>query len=307
MVGLVIVAGAALADVTGKTVAVGQWLKANGGPDVVIISIFFLSGLALEPKQIRAGLGDFKGTLASLSIIFIASPLLAAVYRFLPIETGILIGLFLVASMPTTLSSGVVMTGAAGGNMAHALLITICANSLAVFTIPLALELLLPMAGSSQEIEIDSLAIMIKIATRVLVPLTAGLLVRSHLPMVTAKMLKRANIANQSLILSMVWMAMCHSRGAVLDGAGAIVPVAVVAFTFHLGLVLVGLALTKTMRIGLGRRESVIFMGGQKTLPLSIILQVILFPQYGLALVFCVLHHIIHLIMDAYLVQRLKP
>jgi len=306
MLGLVLVAGAALADVTGKTVAVGRWLKAHGGPDVVIISIFFLSGLVLESKQIREGLGDVKGTLTSLSIIFIVSPLLAAVYSFLPLESGILIGLFLVASMPTTLSSGVVMTGAAGGNMAHALLITICANSLAVFTIPLALELLLPFAGSRQEIEINSLAIMIKIATRVLVPLTAGLLVRSHLPVVTMKMLKRANMANQCLILSIVWMAMCHSRGAILEGAGAILPVAAVTFTFHLGLVLAGLGLTRSLDIGPGCRESVIFMGGQKTLPLSIILQVALFPQYGLALVVCVLHHIIHLIMDAYLVQKLR-
>jgi sodium/bile acid cotransporter 7 len=47
-------------------------------------------------------------------------------------------------------------------------------------------------------------------------------------------------------------------------------------------------------------------MGGQKTLPLSIILQVSLFSQYGIALVVCVLHHIVHLAMDGYLVERLK-
>ena len=47
-------------------------------------------------------------------------------------------------------------------------------------------------------------------------------------------------------------------------------------------------------------------MGGQKTLPLSVILQVQLFPQYGLALTFCVLFHIIHLIMDGYLAGKLE-
>ena len=39
---------------------------------------------------------------------------------------------------------------------------------------------------------------------------------------------------------------------------------------------------------------------------LSIILQVSLFPQYGLALVVCVLHHMIHFLMDGYLVGKLK-
>ena len=55
-----------------------------------------------------------------------------------------------------------------------------------------------------------------------------------------------------------------------------------------------------------GRRESIIFMGGQKTLALAIVLQVSLFPQYGQALVFCVVHHFIHLIMDGFVVERLR-
>jgi sodium/bile acid cotransporter 7 len=64
--------------------------------------------------------------------------------------------------------------------------------------------------------------------------------------------------------------------------------------------------MARIFRIGKGRRESLIFMGAQKTLPLSIILQVALFPQYGQALVFCVVHHIVHLMMDGYLVAKLK-
>lgn len=47
-------------------------------------------------------------------------------------------------------------------------------------------------------------------------------------------------------------------------------------------------------------------MGGQKTLPLSVILQMSLFPDYSIALLVCVVHHIVHLMMDGYLVERLK-
>jgi hypothetical protein len=47
-------------------------------------------------------------------------------------------------------------------------------------------------------------------------------------------------------------------------------------------------------------------MGGQKTLPLSVLLQGKLFPQYGMALAFCVFHHFVHLTMDGYLVGKLK-
>jgi sodium/bile acid cotransporter 7 len=71
-------------------------------------------------------------------------------------------------------------------------------------------------------------------------------------------------------------------------------------------LLLFSFLFTKIFNIKKGQRESVIFMGGQKTLPLSVILQVTLFPQYGMALVVCVVHHIMHLIMDGYLVVKLK-
>jgi len=36
-----------------------------------------------------------------------------------------------------------------------------------------------------------------------------------------------------------------------------------------------------------------------------LILQVTLFPHLGLALAFCVIHHVIHLMMDGYVVGRL--
>jgi sodium/bile acid cotransporter 7 len=101
-------------------------------------------------------------------------------------------------------------------------------------------------------------------------------------------------------------MGVCQSRAALIGGGRAVLPIAAAAFGFHFILVVVALLTAKLAGIGPGRRESVVFMGGQKTLPLSVILQVTLFPAYGLALVVCVLHHIIHLIMDAYLVEKLK-
>jgi sodium/bile acid cotransporter 7 len=306
MIGLVGVATLAVADVSGVTVSAGLWLKSHHGPDLVITLIFFLSGLALDTRQIRAGFADYQGTLLALAIIFIAAPLAALLFSLLPLQTGIIIGLLLVAAMPSTLSSGVVMTGSAGGNMAHALLITIIANSLAVLTIPVTLGLLLSLSGDSRVIHIDQLPIMIKIAKLVLLPLILGLLVRNKAGAIVQPVLPYTSLCNQIGILSVVWMGSCQGREAIVASLGSVLPVIAVTFCFHLVMILLGLATTRTLNIGKGRRESLILMGGQKTLPLSIILQVSLFPEYGLALVVCVLHHITHLAMDAFLVQYLK-
>ena len=77
-------------------------------------------------------------------------------------------------------------------------------------------------------------------------------------------------------------------------------------FFFHAILVFAGFSLVRALHRGPGKRESLIFMGGQKTLALSVMLQVTLFSRYGVALAFCVLHHLIHLMMVGSLVCRFR-
>lgn len=306
MVGLIVVPLLTIIDPTSLIVHPGIWLKTHHGPDLVIILIFLLSGMALNTSQLKEGLADVQGTLLALTLIFIIAPLVGFVFAQLPLQPGIIIGLLLVAAMPTTLSSGVVMTGSAGGNMAHALLITIIANALAVITIPVTLTLLFGDGGNRGEIEIDQLAIMLKLITRVLLPLFLGIYLRNCWSTLVTPLLPCTTPANQFCILGMVWMAVCGGKGAILSELSSIFLVLLVVFLYHLLLLFAGLGLTMAAGVKKGKRESIIFMGAQKTLPLSVIIQVSLFPEHGIALVVCVLHHIVHLVMDAYLINPLK-
>ncbi len=306
MIALVALALVTMADSRQWTVSAGRYLKSHAGPDLVIFAIFLFSGIALDARLLRKGLGDFRASLAALLLIFLFAPLIALGFGCLPLDIQILTGLFLVAVMPSTLSTGVVMTQASGGNMAHALFITILANTLAVFTIPLVLSLMLVTLGDVRSIQIDKVAIMLKIAGLVLAPLAAGVALQYAGRRWITVIQRRTPLINQLLVLGIVWMGMTQSRGALMAGGRAIIPIAAASGGFHLLLVLTALALCKFFAIGPRRRESVIFMGGQKTLPLSVILQVTLFPEYGLALAVCVVHHVLHLIMDAYLVEKLK-
>lgn len=294
-----------LADASGTIAGMGAWLKCNRGADAVIFLIFLSSGLVLEAVQISKGIRDVKGTALALAIIFIIAPLLAYASTILPMDPGIRIGLFLVAVMPTTLTSGVVMTVAAGGNMAHALLITILANGLSVFTIPLSLGWLAGIGGAGGAVPIEKGKMMVQIAFLVLVPLFIGLMAKPKSRATAAFFQKGVPVFNQCMILVIVWIALSGAREAVLSGGAETLYVVVLSFFFHGVLLAAAFLSTGLFRLGPGRRESVIFMGGQKTLPLSILLQTSLFPEYGLALAFCVIHHFIHLMMDGYLVHRL--
>jgi len=304
--GLVLVFVITVADTTETVSGIGRWFKMHRGPDAVIVLIFFFSGLILNAREIRSGLMDTKGIAIALVIIFLVSPITGALFGMASLSTGIKIGVFLVAVMPTTLSSGVVMTGAAGGNMAHALVITILANGLAVFTIPVALSLLLNLVGGTAVVAIDKLAIVIKLGFYVLLPLCTGLTIKFFTKSFMGRFALKLQVLNQWLVLGIVWMAMSQARDAIINSGGSVGIVFLLVFGFHGILLSCAGLFSKLLKLGRGRRESVIFMGSQKTLPLSVILQVSLFPQYGLALVVCVLHHMVHLLMDGYLVGRLR-
>jgi sodium/bile acid cotransporter 7 len=306
IIGLLLITAITVADSTGSISQAGKWLKSNGGPSAVILLIFFISGLMIRTADLRSGVMDSKVNLITLLIIFIVSPAICALFIYLPIDYGIRIGLILVAVMPTTLSSGIVMTGAAGGNMAQSLYITILANALCAFTIPIALSWLLSMAGPSKTVHIDKLAITIKILVLVLLPLSVGMLLRMRLRPYLDRAVRVLQSVNQLLILVMVWMAVAQSRLAILNGGTHIAIVLALSFTYHGLLLAAAWLFVRGLNLGPGRRESVVFMGGQKTLTLSVLLQMSLFPEYGLALTVCVLHHIVHLIMDGYMVERLK-
>ncbi len=304
--GLILLSAITIADSQEWTVSAGRWLKSHGGPSMVIFLIFLFSGMVMDARLLKKGLSDISATLAALLVIFICAPLVALVFRYLPLEIQVITGLYLVSVMPSTLSSGVVMSARAGGNMAHALFVTIVANALAVVTIPLVLSLLLDTLGDTRTIAIDKEAIMLKIALLVLLPLAIGMGIQYMGRQWIAPLQIKVQTINQLLILTIVWMGMCQSRAAIAAGGHALVPIAAVAFGYHLLLLFCAFGVIKIFKLKPGRRESVIFMGGQKTLPLSVILQVTLFPEYGLALVVCVVHHVIHLIMDAYLIEKVK-
>ena len=206
-------------DSSGIVSEAGRWLRAHNGTDIVIILIFFISGLLLSAELIKAGFQDIKGLILALFLVFIVSPAIAAIFSLAPINPEIKIGIFLVAVMPSTLSSGVVMTGAAGGNMAHALLITVLANSLSVITIPAALSMLLLIIGDNSAVSFNKISIMIKIFWCVLVPLALGLTTKYFIKQIPLKLERKLQLLNQVFVLSIVWTALSQSKHTIL-GAG---------------------------------------------------------------------------------------
>ncbi len=261
--------------------------------------------MLIEKGQIKAGIKDIKSTLLSLMVILIISPAAALLFSCLPLETGVAIGLFLVAVMPTTLSSGVVMTGTAGGNMAHALFLTITSNFIGIFSIPFILSWLLLFLDQSKNLAIDQGAMIIKLTVLVLVPLIIGIYTKSFVFKIIHPDKSRLQIVNQCMVIGMVFISFAGAKQVLIGKGMAILYIIVLVIVFHLILLGSSFLLIKIFSIKKGSYESVIFMGSQKTLPLSIMIQVNYFSEFGIALLVCVMHHIVHLMIDGYLSAKM--
>lgn len=306
LVGLAVIFGAVVFDSTGTLAGLGGHLKALHGSSAMIVIIFLFSGLIIETHQIRAGIKDGLATAASLFMIVLAAPALALCLSNIPLETGIVLGLFLVSVMPTTLSSGVVLTGKAGGNMAHALFVTIVSNLLAIVSIPLILPFLIRSLELSFDLAIDRQRIFFKLVLFVLFPLVTGLVIKRNFSGITPSRKRLLGILNQCCVLVIVYMSLSGARGILVSADSGLYFILPLVAGFHVILFCLCFLTSRVLGIDKGKRESVLFMGSQKTLPLAVMLQMACFPEYPSALLVCVIHHITHLMIDGYIATRIR-
>ncbi|MCD4723044.1 MAG: bile acid:sodium symporter [Desulfobacula sp.] len=187
-------------------------------------------------------------------------------------ETGILLGMFLVAVMPTTISSGVGMTGNADGNMAHALFVTIVSNCIAIVSIPLVLSIFLLLQQQDTVLSIDQKAIIVKLLILVLLPLITGMFLKKMVFNITANRKKIMGIINQCCVICIVFMSLSGVKEILISKSSSFFLIVPLVIVFHLCLLGFFCLVSRLLNIGKGKRESVIFMGSQKTLPLSVML-----------------------------------
>ena len=301
LVSLVLIFLAVIFDHSNRLAESGIALKNNRGPDIIIFLIFIFSGLLIESHQIIAGIRDIKSTLLALAVIIVFAPVCAYLLAFIPMDPGVMIGLFIVAVMPTTLSSGIVMTGAAGGNMAHALFVTILSNFIGIFSIPVILSILLSCIDQNKVLEIDQGAIMIKLCLVVLFPLLIGMVLKAKVFREEQIQRFKLQFVNQWLIILVVFISLAGAKEILIGKGSAFFPILILVSGFHLMLLGIAFLLVKLFAVEKGRCESIIFMGSQKTLALSVMLQVTYFNEFGMAILVCVIHHIVHLMIDGYL------
>ena len=133
--------------------AAGGWMHPELLTKVGIALIFFLHGIALSFAALKAGTLRWPLHLVVQVSTFILFPLLGlALMRLLDarVAPDLALGCFYLCALPSTVSSSVALTSAAGGNVAGALFNATLSSLLGVFVTPLWIAFVLKATGVRQ-------------------------------------------------------------------------------------------------------------------------------------------------------------
>lgn len=135
--------------------------------------IFLLSGLSMKLAELTNAAANLKlnGMIQLVTFgawpFLVGVPLTSGIEKFLPnlLPKALLEGLLILTGLPTTINMCIILTSAAGGNVATALCNTVISNLAGIFVTP---ALLLRFFGKA--IELPFLELVAKLCNKVLLP-----------------------------------------------------------------------------------------------------------------------------------------
>jgi len=271
--------------------------------------VFFLHGLGLSPKAIKAGISNWRLHIYIQSATFLFYPLIWVILgdTFLAyMPSALAFGFCYLLVLPSTISSSVAMTSVGKGNVPAAIFNASLSSILGIFITPLFIQLFMGFEGA----ELDLMASVISIAKLLLLPMILGQLARPYLLTFSEKHKSVVNKVDKYVILLIVYNAFSDS---VSNGIWGEFSFSLLAVSFVL-CVLILLMMVHGIQWGarrsgfaLAEEVTAVFCGTKKTLAAGIPMAKVIFvgdPRLGMLLLPIMLYHPIQLFYCAMLANR---
>lgn len=171
--------------------------------------IFFFYGLKLSVNEIKDGLKNWRLHLVVQSATFLLFPLLVLLFRPLVgdfIEENVWISFFFLATLPSTVSSSVVMVSLAKGNMPAAIFNASISGLIGVLITPLWMSLFLEFKTENIFLDIYGGLIL-----EIILPVILGLILQRYWGEWAKRHSKKLSNFDKSVILLIVYSSFADS------------------------------------------------------------------------------------------------
>ncbi|MFH1121025.1 MAG: bile acid:sodium symporter family protein [Bacteroidota bacterium] len=271
--------------------------------------IFFLYGLRLSIRQLLSCLTNWKLHLIIQSVTFIFFPVFVLVFRnlFTPGAYELIwLGAFFLASLPSTVSSAVVMVSLGGGNIPASVFNASFSSIAGIIITPLWMGLVL---GSGPE-SFDMSPVLLKLGYQVLLPLVAGVMLNRWLGRTAILYRQYTRYFDQSVILAIVYTSFSNSfSSGLFDNLGIYVIIFLIFSLFLLFALVNGVIYLMVNRAGLDRKDLItaLFCGSTKSLMHGTVMAKVIFGAAGMGgiiLLPVLIYHAMQLTITGVMSQR---
>lgn len=314
LVGLIVSIGAAW--VFPDFGAQGGILKSEITTKLGVIAIFFLQGILLPTEKFKNDILEWRLHLFVQLFNFVVIPLLALLLVTLfseYIEPDLRIGILFLSILPTTISTAVLFSSLAGGNVGGAIFNTTLSNILGVFIVPTWSAWLLSSA-TGQSIPLGPL--LVKIAMLILLPMVMGQILRPIFKELAQSHKKGIGRFNMTMIFYMLYVAFCGSvKSGVWKEHGMSIVIFAILFSGILLLITKGLVFSgiKLLKFNFSIGITAFFCASQKTLAAGVPMATSIFstvnnsgisPELGLVLLPLMCYHPLQILIGGGIIGR---
>jgi sodium/bile acid cotransporter 7 len=299
----------ALAWVFPEPGASGGWMQPELLTKGGVALIFFLHGLTLSFAALRAGALNWRLHALIQACTFLLFPLIGFVLMAAlrgRVAPDLILGLFYLCALPSTVSSSVAMTAVAGGNVAGAVFNATLSSLIGIVVTPLWMTWVMQTTGEAPPLG----PVIVDLLRWLVLPLVIGQSLRPWLGAWAQRHKPKISVVDRLTILLLVYTSFCDSvQQGVWSGRGAGQIVLITVVCGALFALVMGITALAARACGFSREDRIatIFCGSKKTLASGVPMAKLIFgahPGIGLILLPIMIYHPLQLIVCGVLAQR---
>jgi len=283
-------------------IKIKQWNLLKTG----IFIAFLITGLQMKTSTIIDEVRNFKTLSSAILSSLVLIPMIAYVLGtfFFKNNPGFLVGTCIAAVVPATIASGTVLTAIGRGNIPLSLFICVVTNFLSIFTIPVALNILLQFGHS---IDLPVLKMMKSLLVIVMLPTLLGQILRIKISRVIAPFKKYFSIFSQLIVLLIIFNAVASSTGKISQLGFKIIFIFMFMILLHGIILLMNFAISRLIRLDQPSTTAFTIHTSQKTLTIAYIVWAGYFSaSFPVAMIPPIVYHLTQMIMDTILAHRFR-
>jgi sodium/bile acid cotransporter 7 len=272
--------------------------------------LFFFYGLRLSPEKLVTDMTNWRLHLLIQSITFVVFPLLVLLFR--PFLKGtdhevLWLAVFFLASLPSTVSSSVVMVSIAKGNIPSAIFNASISGVIGIVITPLWMGIFLTKQAESFNFG----GVMADLFNTILLPVIAGLLLHRFWGNWATRNKSHLGLFDKSVILSVVYNSFSDSfLNGIFNSISWLELIILTTSVIALFFIVLNMtrALTRLMKFNREDSITVIFCGSKKSLMHGSVMAGVIFAGSSTGSIFLVpimIYHAFQLFYISLVAQKL--